>query len=439
MLCIIVVTLGAGAVVYSRISGDYGDIRLNPDLLTEPIQVISRAIGNTDPVSGSDNPPETGGSSDISSQEGAPREEAAAAPTPEPTEPPTRTLSLTAVGQIHVGEELRADAQSAGSSAISFDPVFEPLSGILSGADLSIATLRTGVTEDSSAYDAYNAPTALVSALQGAGVNMFNLSTDRLLDHGAAGVSATLSAMRQLGAASIGAYADETERNALFLQNINGVQVGLLAYTATLSNVGRGAASEAEIAIATRMLDTQAATADVRALKEAGADIVIVLAHWSGRNETRATREVQEIATALIEAGADIILGTNPTSIHDMEMRTVTDADGNEREAFIAYSLGNFLIDDSRETTAITGLVLHLNLQWDTQAKRLSFPDAWYMPTWIMRYRDDAGIQRYRLVAAGAESRPENMIDTIYINMLKSYQSTVNNLGDMIARPRQEP
>ena len=128
-----------------------------------------------------------------------------------------------------------------------------------------------------------------------------------------------------------------------------------------------------------------------------------------------------------------MILGTGPTNVHRMEKRQVEDG----RTAFIAYSLGNFLTDDSRETNDITGVVLHLEMQWDAQARLLSFDGSWYMPTWIMRWREN-GSARYRILPAGSSTMPENMTDSIYVNMKKSYQAMVDKIGTDAAAPRAE-
>lgn len=104
---------------------------------------------------------------------------------------------------------------------------------------------------------------------------------------------------------------------------------------------------------------------------------------------------------------------------------------------FIAYSLGNFLIDDSRETDDITGVILRLNLEWDSRQERLLFADSWYMPTWIMRLRED-NTSRYSIVPAGSSVTPEGMTDSIYVNMKKSYQSMTERLGSEAASPKAE-
>ena len=431
-LCI--VTLLAGMLIFSRISGDISDITIDPKLLAEPLTVFARSVTDTDPA-----PLASPESTSLFTLAEATQQASTPAPTatPEPTPPPNRTLTLTAVGQVSIGTELRANAAS-GTQGHDFYDILSPIAGALANADLSIVTLRTGLSASAGNYGPYCAPSTLIDSFRATGVNMFNFATDRILDHGMSGIDATRTVMEGKGSYFSGIYRTQEERSHYAVVDIDGVKVGLLAYTSHLSAAGKSAASAAEAAIATRVLSPQEAAANITALRANGADVVIVLAHWGNRSDTKPSKETLAEVDALIAAGADVILGTNPTSVHEIERRNVTDPYGEKREVFIAYSLGNFLVDDSRDTANITGVVLHLNLEWNAATRRASIGEAWYMPTWIMRWRDNSGTNRYRVVPAGTTTIPEGMTESIYINMKKSYQAIVDKLGDAAAQPRPQ-
>ncbi len=438
MLSISAATILTALVIFSRISGGISQISIDPKMLTEPITMLARSITNTEPSNTTD--PSASG---VTPQETAPVQNEipaiAIAPTatPAPTLPPTQVLTLAAVGQLTLGSDLQKAARDE-TGAFGFDPMLAPVASALSDAALSIVTLRTGLTRDSGSFDTYCAPSEIVGALQGAGINLFNLGTDRLFDNGMKGVTATRGILSSLHAEQVGAYQTLEERQAPQIIEVSGVKVGVLSYVEGISAAGKKAASESEIANATRLLDLAAATADITTLRARGANLIVVMAHWGGRSDTKPSRDTRAAADALVAAGADIILGTNPTTVHEMERRAVTDAYGGTREVFIAYSLGNFLIDDTRDTGDITGVVLRLQIEWNTQSNRASIQDAWYMPTWIMRWKDKEGVNRYRVVPAGSAAIPDGMTDTIYINMKKAYQAIIKKLGDQAARPRME-
>lgn len=427
-ILVVLLLLSAGTMggyIFTRISGDTDQIVIDPALLSEPLSLFAREIIDTEPVTR----PETGtGDDNAGATEPPPL--ATATATAAPTPAPNRTLRLSAVGQIAVGAELRA---AAGNDGLSFSDMFAPVQSALSGADLSIATLRTTLTENASAYEAYRAPSALVSGLKSAGVNLFNLSTDRLLDFGASGLSATRDVLEALQASPAGIYRTAEERQNLSVADMGGVKVAVLPYTAAISDAGKKAATDAEISTATRLLGAQAAAADIMAVKEKGADIVIVLAHWGNRSDTKASSETRSLAETMAAAGADVILGTGPTSVHEIER-----IQNGDRETLVAYSLGNFLVDDSRDTANIVGIVLQLEMEWDGAARKATLQSATYTPTWIMRWRDTGGVNRYRVVPAGADSIPENMTDSVYVNMTKAFQSLANRLGAEAAQPKSE-
>ncbi len=436
MLVLSVSTALAAGLIFARISGDMGQISIDPKLLTEPLQVLAHSVTNTEPeATAPPNLAEGGDPSPTNALNMARKSEEPVA-TPVPTQPPIRTLNITVAGQVSVGTELRAAAQNGGS--LDFGAILAPISGAFSGSDLGIVTLRTSLTGNASQVDAYNAPKELAAGLKSAGVNLLNLATDRLLDHGMSGLSETRTAIEEAQMSAAGGYRSQEERARYPVSEIGGVKVGILSYTGSISAAGTKTATEAELASATRVLDAQTATQDIAALRGQGADLVIVLAHWGSRSDTKASKETRAMAETLAKAGADIILGTNPTSVHELERMTVMDVYGTAREVFVAYSLGNFLTDDSRDTNNITGTVLRLSVEWNAQAGKATIRDAWYMPTWIMRWRDVSGVNRYRVVPSGMAALPNNMTETIYTNMKKAYQAMVSKVGTTAANVRAE-
>ncbi|MCL1965046.1 MAG: CapA family protein [Firmicutes bacterium] len=442
MLSLCVVTLLFGALVFTRIAGDTARISLDPNLLTESLRVLARSVTDVITESGTPFPVNEAPTPAVTRQIAAPP--STAAPTaaltaaPAPTQPPSRTLTLTAAGQVSIGTELRSSASKAAGGFDFYDMV-SPVAHALSGANLSIVTLRTGLAgANATGFDTYCAPAWLVDGLKASGLNLFNFATDRVLDHGVRGIGDTRSVMDSKNTYFAGIYRTQEERSRPAVVDMGGVKVGLLAYTSSLSAAGKKAATEQEAALYTRYLSAQAAAAEITALRVNGADVVIVLPCWGGRADTKPSKETRAEADVLIEAGADIILGTGPTSVHELERRAVTDAYGEVREVFIAYSLGNFLIDDSRDTANILGMILSLDITWDTQTRKTSIGEAWYMPTWIMRWRDASGVNRYRVIPAGVSTIPEGMTESIYINMKKAYQNMVERLGKEAARARGE-
>lgn len=432
---IVTLTLTAALIfvscfVYARLTGENGAISIDPQLINGSITELINDL-RSDATRA---PEETPTQAARVRQES---DEALVFAAVQATEAPTiympSVVTIHATGQVMMGNELRTSGRQE-NGMYDFSDIFASVSDALGGANLSIATLRGTLDDGSSgSFGDYRAPDALAIALKGAGVNLMNLGTDRTLDYGVSGVTATRSVLRQRNLSAAGAYTSQEEADARNVVEIGGVKVGVVSYTTSVSAAGQKATTEDERCYAVRQYDLQTATQDIAALREAGAEAVIVLINWGKRGDTEPSKTTIEQANALARAGADVILGTGPTNVHRME-KILTD-DG--REVFVAYSLGNFLTDDSRETNDITGVVLHLELEWNSQTQALSLREAWYMPTWIMRWRED-GTAKYRIVPAGSSTVPENMTDSIYVNMKKSYQALTDKLGTEVAMPRAE-
>lgn len=70
--------------------------------------------------------------------------------------------------------------------------------------------------------------------------------------------------------------------------------------------------------------------------------LVVVSIHWGMEYQAGPTREQQELAASLVDAGADILWGHHPHVLQRMEWMT-SNVDGHR--ALVMYSLGNLLSD----------------------------------------------------------------------------------------------
>ena len=71
--------------------------------------------------------------------------------------------------------------------------------------------------------------------------------------------------------------------------------------------------------------------------------VIIVMPHMGVEYETTTRQVYKNEVNEWLRAGADVVLATHPHVLQPAEFITVTDADGTERNCFVAYSLGNFV------------------------------------------------------------------------------------------------
>jgi poly-gamma-glutamate capsule biosynthesis protein CapA/YwtB (metallophosphatase superfamily) len=74
----------------------------------------------------------------------------------------------------------------------------------------------------------------------------------------------------------------------------------------------------------------------------ANSDLVVVSVHWGNEYQAGPTREQEEFAQTLVDAGVDLVWGHHPHVLQRMEWRE-SEVDGHQ--ALVVYSLGNLLAD----------------------------------------------------------------------------------------------
>jgi poly-gamma-glutamate synthesis protein (capsule biosynthesis protein) len=110
-------------------------------------------------------------------------------------------------------------------------------------------------------------------------------------------------------------------------------------------------------AAGTAPLNVDAAAADIAAARRAGAAVVIVLTHWGIEYIARPTAEQRAKAKAILDAGADLIIGS-----HSHWAGAVGDASalGAHGEGLTFFSLGNLVFDIDRSEETLEGLIPEL-------------------------------------------------------------------------------
>ena len=104
--------------------------------------------------------------------------------------------------------------------------------------------------------------------------------------------------------------------------------------------------------------------ADIRAARQAGADVVIPFMHWGWEREPEAGERQRRLARRMIEAGADAVVGGHPH---------VTQGADLVAGRPVVWSLGNFVFDGFEDfAPARRGWLLRMTVDaqgvrdWDT-------------------------------------------------------------------------
>lgn len=243
-----------------------------------------------------------------------------------PEEPAPRTVSLAAVGDIVMG------SPPYGLPADGGRGFFAPVASLLA-ADLTIGNLEGTLTSrgtskcgaGSANCFAFRTPPDYARHFAFAGFDIMSVANNHANDFGEVGRADTIRALRARGIGHTGRPGQITVRG------VNGIRVAVLGF--------------APYPWAQSLLDIAGARALVRDAAQR-ADVVIVTMHAGAEGSDRARvvpgperylgeprGDVMAFSRAVVDAGADLVVGHGPHILRGMEFH---------RGRLIAYSMGNF-------------------------------------------------------------------------------------------------
>ncbi|MGI6238095.1 MAG: CapA family protein [Christensenellales bacterium] len=363
----------------------------------------------------------------------APEDTAATAPTAAPTPAQAaqadnglRSAHIRVIGDIMFHKEQLEIAKKS-DGTYSFYSQFQYIYESLQAADYTIANLETTVGKSEhlgyAGYPQFNTPESVLDTLRDCGIDFFTLANNHMLDRYFDGLIKNVDFMEEYGFHHVGAYRTQEERDTPVIYDVEGIQIGFVAYTHstnTLENYSDKKATEFGVPHLYRS-DIEG---DIKKLRDAGAEVVIALPHWGTENVDTPDETQMKYARQLALAGADIILGNHAHMVQRIEFGKGTDNAGNEKEVFLIYSLGNFISSMSMRFTDC-GIILDFTLQEQPDGT-FRVRDVGYVPIYV--WKQD---KQLSVVPSGKylNNRPEWMNNSQYTRMVESYHEVVNHLG----------
>lgn len=286
--------------------------------------------------------------------------------------PDTATLIFFGDAMQHQAQFDRAEKLGTPTNPYNYDDCFTLLTPALKDADYSIVNLELplGGGPKYSGYPMFSAPDSYAIALKNAGFDLFLTSNNHCLDRRDAGLRRTLDVLDSMKVDHIGTYRNAAERTKLvpFVKEINGMKVGFLNYT--YGTNGLTANDGAEIAY----IDKEKMKQEIAAVKNAGAEIVVVMPHWGIEYKLNENSNQRDLADFLLKEGVDLVIGGHPHVVQPMKVVTDT---VSGRRSLVVYSLGNMI---SNMTTANTrgGALVRVVIERDKATGKVKFKNAEY-------------------------------------------------------------
>ena len=228
---------------------------------------------------------------------------------------------------------------------------FARIASVTREADLMFVNLETPVsahgTVGGCAYCFRTDPSA-VEGLLYAGVDIVTLANNHTFDYGEIALTDTLGHLASAGIAVTGAGHDRTEAVAPVVRTVGTTRVAFLSYTNLLPAASAAGPNRPGIAV----YDETSAMHDIAAAR-LDADVVIVSFHAGDEYQTEPNDWQRRVFRSLIDAGADMVVGHHPHVIQPVE---------SYGSGWIAYSLGNFVFDQTFSEETMQGLMLRVSV-----------------------------------------------------------------------------
>lgn len=202
-------------------------------------------------------------------------------------------------------------------------------------SDLCIANLECSITDndENPADKAYtfNLPTKYVDGLKQSKIDLFTLANNHILDYGMDELNHTIKVLDDNNIYHIGAADNLYDAKKVFIKEIDGKRYAFFAASAVLpkdswkANLEHGGVCNG--------YDVKSVVDEIKLIRPYF-DKIIVYMHWGKELENESNDLQRRHARHIVDAGADLIIGTHSHTIQEIEYY---------KNVPIVYSLGNFI------------------------------------------------------------------------------------------------
>ncbi|MCP5048246.1 MAG: CapA family protein [bacterium] len=256
----------------------------------------------------------------------------------------------------------------------SRDTLYDDISPLIFDKDVSYANLESQLTgQDMSDYvfSDKETPPLCCTAEQYEALKRYkdrqftvmNLSCNHTLDMGLEGLETTLAQLEKDGILDLGTNRNPGEQKKARVIEKNGIKIGFVSATYGLNGKEVPEGKEYMVNVVKfhpkgdsgQAADLSLLNRQMEDCKQQGCDIVVASLHWGYEYEFFPRQHQVDIAHAIIEAGADVIIGHHTHVLQPVEFyRTQRDPD---RTGVIVYSLGNLTSSFSAPHIVLSGIL----------------------------------------------------------------------------------
>lgn len=206
---------------------------------------------------------------------------------------------------------------------------------LMQSADAAFANFENPAAAAGRWTGAFKASPTFADALRWAGIDVVSVANNHAFDDGEEGLEETTRNLWRAGVGYVGGGRDLEDARRPFVLERKGLKIAFLGYTQFVNGGPDAFANAGKSGVVP--LDPRIIKEDIQRVRK-DVDYVVVSFHWGTENHQETEPAQREFAHAVIDAGADIILGHHPHVPRGVEVYN---------GKVIVYSFGNLIFGHS--------------------------------------------------------------------------------------------
>lgn len=262
-------------------------------------------------------------------------------------------ITIGVVGDMMFGRCLGVISDSYG-----YEHLCRHVQPYLNQADMMCGNFENPITHKGNYHKAdkkinFKTKAPVAGALGKVGFKVLNLANNHIKDFGKKGLLETVETFKKAKVDTVGAGENIGQASKISYRTVNELKVATIGMSDILPKTFTALKNRSGV-----LPTNPSIILPLVAEAKANADVVLVYVHWGLDYDSGTQPRQRDLGHALIEAGADLVVGTGPHVLEPIEAY---------KDGVILYSMGNFIYDQGWSTTKETALVYYKILRDGTR------------------------------------------------------------------------
>jgi poly-gamma-glutamate capsule biosynthesis protein CapA/YwtB (metallophosphatase superfamily) len=258
------------------------------------------------------------------------------------------TITIAAMGDILLHRPLQVIGLKKG-----FESLWEVTLPIIQSVNIAYANLEGPINDSNhlgTGFPLFGYPSSLALSLKDSGFTIVSTANNHALDQYSVGIDNTIKALNNAGIAYVGTRMRGSSQSWSYIMRKNNFSIAWIACTEHTNGISD---PYNQILYCYKPSDQKVILQMIQDLRYK-VDAIIVTPHWGEQYENLPNNKQKQFAYRVLNAGALAVLGSHPHVLQSAEKFITRDG----REAFIVYSLGNFVSFQGSIKNRLSAIIL---------------------------------------------------------------------------------